>query len=135
MSSKKSSSKKSQKKTNADNQKEGDSQNEPKMPVSLNKNGEIILTIHAKPGAKQNSITDMQPEAIGVQIAAPPVDGEANTELIRYIANVLHLRKSDVSIDRGSKSREKKLIIGKKDLNINEIMNLLKTEFELSNSN
>ena len=33
-------------------------------------------------------------------IAAPPGDGEANKELIRYIAKLLKLRSSDVSLDK-----------------------------------
>ena len=45
-------------------------------------------------------ISDIGSEGVGVQIAAPPVDGEANTELVRYIASILGLRKSDVSLDK-----------------------------------
>ena len=37
---------------------------------------------------------------MSVQIAAPPVDGEANKELVKYLSSVLNLRKSDVSLDR-----------------------------------
>ena len=39
-------------------------------------------------------------ECVGIQIAAPPVDGEANTELVKYMSKVLGLRKSDVSLDK-----------------------------------
>ena len=39
-------------------------------------------------------------EVVGIQIAAPPVDGEANTELVKYMSKVLGLRKSDVSLDK-----------------------------------
>ena len=46
--------------------------------------------------------TDISPEGVGVQIAAPPVDGEANTTLVKYVAAVLGVRKSDVSLDRVS---------------------------------
>ena len=45
-------------------------------------------------------ISDIGSEGVGVQIAAPPVDGEANTELVRYMASVLGLRKSDISLDK-----------------------------------
>lgn len=82
-------------------------------PISLDKTGNIIIKIHAKPGAKQNTITDITIEGVGVQIAAPPVDGEANTELVKYLSGVLQLRKSDISLDRGSKSREKTILIDK----------------------
>ena len=46
--------------------------------------------------------TDISPEGVGVLIAAPPVDGEANTTLVKYVAAVLGVRKSDVSLDRVS---------------------------------
>lgn len=97
--------------------------------VGVNNSGNIVLRIHAKPGAKQNAITDIMDEAIGVQIAAPPVDGEANAELVKYIAKVLQLRKSDVSVDRGSKSREKTLLIaGDAGKDSAQVLDLLKTE-------
>ena len=48
------------------------------------------------------NIADISPEGIGVQIAAPPVDGEANTTLVKYVARVLGVRKSDVSLDHVS---------------------------------
>lgn len=39
-------------------------------------------------------------EGVGVQINAPPSEGEANTELVKYMASVLGLRKSDVVFDK-----------------------------------
>ena len=44
---------------------------------------------------------------MSVAIAAPPTEGEANAELCRYLSKVLELRKSDVVLDKGSKSCEK----------------------------
>ncbi|KAF7281928.1 hypothetical protein GWI33_004047 [Rhynchophorus ferrugineus] len=75
------------------------------------KNDDVELHIHAKPGAKQNTITGIGDESINVQINAPPVDGSANTELVKYIASVLGLKSSAVHLDRGHKSREKVLKI------------------------
>ncbi|XP_058061330.1 UPF0235 protein C15orf40 homolog [Anopheles bellator] len=75
--------------------------------------GNLIIKILAKPGAKTSGITDVSEEGIGCQIAAPPIDGEANTELIKYLSKLLELRKSDVSLDRGSKSRQKTIVLDK----------------------
>lgn len=98
-------------------------------PVKINKDGNIVIKIHAKPGAKQNVITDVSDEAIGVQIAAPPVDGEANTELTKFISKVLRLRKSDVSVDRGSKSREKTILVDKSaNIDVNQTLDLIRKE-------
>ncbi|XP_029992761.1 UPF0235 protein C15orf40 homolog [Sphaeramia orbicularis] len=76
-------------------------------PVTRDKNGAVTITVHAKPGSKHSSITEVSAEAVGVAIAAPPTDGEANTELIRYLAEVLDLKKSHVVLDKGSRSRDK----------------------------
>ncbi|XP_029052264.1 UPF0235 protein C15orf40 homolog [Osmia bicornis bicornis] len=84
---------------------------EPKGPVGTNKSGNVTIKVQAKPGAKHNNITDISEDAVGVAISAPPVEGEANTELVKYLASVLGMRKSDVSLDRGSKSRQKVVVV------------------------
>ncbi|XP_022672091.1 UPF0235 protein C15orf40 homolog isoform X1 [Varroa jacobsoni] len=83
------------------------------QPVSVFQKspGIIGIRVHAKPAAKESAITGVTAEAVDVQIGAPPVDGEANTELVRFIARLLDLRKSDVSLDKGSRSREKVVLI------------------------
>lgn len=45
-------------------------------------------------------LTAVSTEAVEVAIAAPPVDGEANMELIRFLAEVLELKKSHISLDK-----------------------------------
>ncbi|XP_064222242.1 UPF0235 protein C15orf40 homolog isoform X1 [Aotus nancymaae] len=79
----------------------------PLGPVAVDPKGCVTIAIHAKPGSKQNAVTDLTAEAVNVAIAAPPSDGEANAELCRYLSKVLELRKSDVVLDKGGKSREK----------------------------
>ncbi|XP_063216145.1 UPF0235 protein C15orf40 homolog isoform X1 [Bacillus rossius redtenbacheri] len=101
-------------------------------PVSTNKNGQVVIKILAKPGSKVNGITGIDAEGVGVQINAPPVEGEANTELVKYMARVLGLRKSDVSLDRGSRSRNKTLVVSKGCLTKDDVLQKLKTEQEES---
>lgn len=99
-------------------------------PVSLDKSGNVSIKILAKPGAKQNGITDITDEGVGVQIAAPPVEGEANTELVKYFSKLLGLRKSDVSLDRGSRSRNKVVVIAKEAISVERTIELLKEASE-----
>lgn len=42
----------------------------------------------------------MTAEAVGVAIAAPPSEGEANAELCRYLSKVLEVKKSEVTLDK-----------------------------------
>uniref|UniRef100_A0A8C2SHY4 Uncharacterized protein n=1 Tax=Capra hircus TaxID=9925 RepID=A0A8C2SHY4_CAPHI len=75
----------------------------PLGPVTVDPKGGVCIAIHAKPGSKQNAVTDVTAEAVSVAIAAPPTEGEANAELCRYLSKVLELRKSDVVLDKGGK--------------------------------
>ncbi|XP_034880122.1 UPF0235 protein C15orf40 homolog isoform X1 [Mirounga leonina] len=72
----------------------------PPGPVAVDPKGGVTIAIRAKPGAKQNAVTDVTVEAVSVAIAAPPSEGEANAELCRYLSKVLELRKSDVVLDK-----------------------------------
>ncbi|XP_057350807.1 UPF0235 protein C15orf40 homolog isoform X2 [Manis pentadactyla] len=74
----------------------------PVGPVAVDPKGCVTIAIHAKPGSKQNAVTDLTAEAVSVAIAAPPSEGEANAELCRYLSKVLVLRKSDVVLDKSS---------------------------------
>ncbi|XP_042144866.1 UPF0235 protein C15orf40 homolog [Ixodes scapularis] len=80
-------------------------------PVYTTSSGTVAIRVHAKPGASESRITDIGTDGVGVQIAAPPMDGEANAELVRFLAKVLNLRKSDVSLEKGSRSKDKVVMI------------------------
>lgn len=100
-------------------------------PIALDKAGNLRILILAKPGAKQNGITGIGAEGCGVQIAAPPVEGEANAELVRFVSKVLQLRKSDVTLDRGSKSRHKTILVDKSaGMTVERCVELLRRECE-----
>lgn len=42
---------------------------------------------------------------------APPVEGKANRELVKFVAGLFGIRKSRVTIVRGEGSREKTLLL------------------------
>ncbi|XP_060611202.2 UPF0235 protein C15orf40 homolog [Anolis sagrei] len=79
----------------------------PSGPVASDKSGSVTIAVHAKPGSKQNAVTDLSAEAVGIAIAAPPSDGKANAELCRYLSKVLEVKKSEVVLEKGGRSREK----------------------------
>ncbi|NWR69132.1 CO040 protein, partial [Centropus unirufus] len=80
---------------------------EPAGPVAAADGGGARVAVRAKPGARCSAVTDVTSEAVGVAIAAPPSDGEANAELCRYLSKVLGVKKSEVILEKGGKSREK----------------------------
>ncbi|KAK2968040.1 hypothetical protein RJ640_003774 [Escallonia rubra] len=50
-------------------------------------------------------------DELGVQIDAPAKDGEANAALLDYISSVIGVKRRQVSIGSGSKSRDKIVIV------------------------
>eukprot|EP00667_Euglena_gracilis_P025618 EG_transcript_30171 len=82
------------------------------LPACIRQVGpKVAITIQAKPNAKVSAVGAHDEEALSVAIAAPPREGEANATLCEYIAEVLGLKRRQVSLDRGSKSRHKVLLV------------------------
>jgi hypothetical protein len=48
----------------------------------------VAICCLVKPNAKLSAITDLSPSHVGVQLAAPPRDGEANEELLSCLSKV-----------------------------------------------
>lgn len=46
-----------------------------------------------------------------LRVAAPPVDGKANAETGRFLAELFGLSHSDVSVERGAASRDKVVLL------------------------
>jgi uncharacterized protein (TIGR00251 family) len=73
----------------------------------------VRLRVKVQPRASRTEITGLHDGAIRVRIAAPPVDGEANQELIRFLAKQLGVPRSAVTIVAGETARTKRVdVIG-----------------------
>ena len=70
-----------------------------------------ILTVHAQPGAKRTEIQGLHGEALKIRVASPPVDGRANDELQRFLAEQFRVPRRDVTVSSGESSRHKQLRI------------------------
>ena len=61
------------------------------------------------PRAGKSGFAGLREGALVVKLAAAPVDGAANDELIRLIARTLRIPKRDVTIVSGERSRTKRV--------------------------
>lgn len=72
----------------------------------------MILTVHASPNARKTEITGWLDEnTVKIKIAAPPREGKANKELIRFLAKYYKKPKSAVKIICGAKTKIKQVEI------------------------
>ena len=69
------------------------------------------LIVHVQPRAGRSEIAGRYGDAVKIRLAAPPVDGAANEELVRFIAELLRVPQSAVTITAGLTSRRKTLKI------------------------
>ncbi|MCE1171159.1 DUF167 domain-containing protein [Azovibrio restrictus] len=73
------------------------------------RDGAFCLSLHIQPGAKKSSVAGLHGEALKIRLAAPPVDGKANTALVAFVAELLQLPRAAVSLKSGQTSRQKVL--------------------------
>jgi uncharacterized protein len=70
------------------------------------------IKLRISPGARSTSIAGAYGEdAIKLRVAALPVEGRANAEVERYVAKLLGITASDVSIIRGASDRNKAVLV------------------------
>lgn len=84
------------------------------------KDGTITFKVCVVPRSSRSEIVGEHYRALKVKLAAPPVDGAANAELIKLLAKHFRVAKADVEIVGGGTSKNKRIKIG----------NLSKSEFE-----
>lgn len=72
---------------------------------------ELVVSIHVQPGAKRTEVVGTHGDALKVRLAAPPVDGKANDELIRFLAGAFGVPRQQVELIAGSTSRSKRVRI------------------------
>ena len=65
------------------------------------------ITVQVHPNAGKNMVVGFSDNILQIKIAAPPVEGKANRELIKFLSKLIDIRKSDISIDQGTNGRRK----------------------------
>ena len=70
-----------------------------------------ILPVKIIPKAQQSKIVGWENGELKIRIAALPEKGEANRELIRFLAKELDIPQRDVIILRGETSRKKEILL------------------------
>lgn len=76
----------------------------------------MLISIHITPKSAKNQIIGWEIGADGkkflkIKIAAPPEDGKANAELIKFLSKEWKVAKSELEIVSGDTSRHKRIRI------------------------
>ena len=69
------------------------------------------LAVRVRPNARKTQVLGYREGTLTVAVAAPAVEGKANEALLVYLAAVLAVRRSQVTIRRGMRSRDKLVMV------------------------
>ncbi len=80
--------------------------------LSMSSDGtSVLIAVSVQPNAKHTMIASTNDRELCVRLNAPPRDGEANDELVRFLGEVLGLKSKSIAIVKGQKSRTKTVAI------------------------
>lgn len=71
----------------------------------------LVLRLYIQPKASRDSIVGLHGDELKVAITAPPVDGQSNAHLTKYLAKQFRVAKSQVIIEKGELGRHKQVKI------------------------
>jgi hypothetical protein len=63
--------------------------------------------VHVVPRARETAMAGRHGDALRIRLAAAPVDGAANAELVRFLAERLNVPRGAISIAAGLTGRRK----------------------------
>lgn len=79
--------------------------------MSADEQTSCVLAVVVVPRASRSEIIGWHEERLKVRLKAPPVDGEANAELIRVLAKLLGVGKNALTLQSGQTAKRKLLRI------------------------
>ncbi len=80
------------------------------LPIWARRDGNfVVLSLRVQPGAKRTAAAGPYGDRLKIALHAPPVDGKANAELLRFLGDALHLRARQLALAAGAASRDKQV--------------------------
>jgi hypothetical protein len=72
----------------------------------------VLLRLQIQPRASRSAVAGPhgEPPRLKIRVAAPPVDGAANEELVAFLSKALGIPKSRIRIFRGEKGKAKDVL-------------------------
>ncbi len=80
--------------------------------VGIREEGDALsIDVLVQPRASRNQIGPVHDDRLKIAVTAPPVDGAANTAVVKLVASRLKCPRRDVEVVSGASSRRKKVRI------------------------
>ena len=87
----------------------------------------FVLNVVVKPGSKIDKISAQADGSLHIKVKSPAIEGKANEYLVRYIAEVFNVKRFQVHLLKGHKSKYKKIRIDAEAVPILEKISQMKS--------
>jgi uncharacterized protein (TIGR00251 family) len=77
------------------------------LPPISQANGAVRVRIFVQPRASRTEVVGQHGNAIKLRVAAPPIEGEANREVVRFLSKLLGISAGSVVLLSGESGRRK----------------------------
>ncbi|MDO9856293.1 DUF167 family protein YggU [Glaesserella parasuis] len=71
----------------------------------------ILLRIFLQPKASRDQIVGLHDNELKIAITAPPIDGQANAHLLKYLSKLFKVPKSSIVLEKGELQRHKQIFV------------------------
>lgn len=71
----------------------------------------VVFNCRVRPRSSKSGVVGVLGDALKISLKAPPVDGKANAELIKFLGKTLGVSRASVNILRGHSSRDKRVAV------------------------
>jgi uncharacterized protein (TIGR00251 family) len=83
----------------------------------------LVLFIRVQPGARKTTWSGQHGQEMKLSVQAPPLDGAANQSCLRFLAQWFGLKRAQVILLKGEKSRSKVFLM--KGLTLGKFLSLI----------
>ena len=81
------------------------------MGAARRDGGDLVLEVRVQPRASRSEFAGPFGNRLRIRLQAPPVDGRANEELVRFLAEAFNVPRARIEIEHGLAGRDKRVRI------------------------
>lgn len=93
--------------------------------ISILADNSVLLKLYVQPKASKSRIIGLHDGCLKLAVAAPPVDGKANKQMLKFLATTLGIANRELSIKSGARSRRKQVVV--KSLDADTVRTIIET--------
>ena len=79
--------------------------------ISTLADNSVVLNLYIQPKASKSRLIGLHDGCLKLAVAAPPVDGKANKQVLKFLAATLGVPNRDLILKSGLQSRRKQVVV------------------------